>query len=81
MQNAEHIEVAIRAAQIAKSVLELLEDHGIHATRLRLAMAAKQFNELNALLAKIEARANTGGEGRGASPRTSPPHCSQEGSR
>lgn len=58
MQDVEHIEVAIRAAQIAKSVLELLEDHGIHATRLRLAMAAKQFNELNALLAKVEARAN-----------------------
>jgi hypothetical protein len=64
MQNAEHIEIAIRAAVIAKSVLELLEDHGIHATRLRLAMAAKQFNELNALLAKIEARANAEAHGR-----------------
>ena len=58
MGNAEHIEIAIRAAQIAKSVLALMEDSGITVARLRLAQAAKQFNELNALLAKIEAKAN-----------------------
>ena len=55
---AEHIEIAIRAAQIAKSVLALMEDSGYAVARLRLATAAGQFNDLNALLANIEAKAN-----------------------
>ena len=58
MDNAEHIEVAIRAAKIAQSVLELLETKNITCARLRLAETARQLNALNALLAKIEARAN-----------------------
>ena len=62
MRSAEHVEIAIRAAQIAKSVLALMEDSGITVARLRLAQAAKQFNHLNALLAKIEANANATGE-------------------
>jgi hypothetical protein len=57
MTNAERVEVAIRAAQIAKCVLALLEDHGIHATRLHLAIAARQFNDLNAVLVRIQSRA------------------------
>ena len=59
MDNAEHIEVAIRAAKIAQSVLELLETKNITCARLRLAETARQLNALNALLAKIEARANS----------------------
>ena len=68
MDNAEHIEVAIRAAKIAQSVLELLETKNITCARLRLAETARQLNALNALLAKIEARANTTHQARAGSP-------------
>ena len=56
MTNADRIEVSIRAAVIAKSALELLDGGGIVLTRMRLHEAAKQLNELNKVLAGIEAR-------------------------
>ena len=54
MTSAEQIEVAIRAGQLAKSVLAVTDTRASAVARMVLASAAAQFNDLNKLLAKIE---------------------------
>lgn len=56
MDSKEQIEIALRASQIAKTMLELLEVRGTQSARLRVSLAAKQFNELVASIDRIEAK-------------------------
>lgn len=71
MTSGEHVEMAIRAAQISSTLLGLLESKGIQGARLRFVMAVKQLKELDALLEKIEGP-NTQLHRRGGGPDVEP---------
>lgn len=58
MTSAENIETTIRAAMIAKSVLEIMNARDVNLARLHLTKAAKEFNELNRFLAKLQVKYN-----------------------
>jgi hypothetical protein len=55
MEGHDRVEVTIRAAQIAKTVLGLLEVTSVQGAYLRMAEVARQCGEMHECLARIEA--------------------------